>query len=92
MDSPCTIQDDTGDWQREVSKMAHVFKNCTLMVSATSSENSEHEALKDRDPRLKAVEMPVCGSIRELVLCRIVYCLVVLFASPSGKHFRNVTQ
>jgi hypothetical protein len=39
IDSLCIIQDDPEDWQREAAKMASIFRDATLTLSATTSSN-----------------------------------------------------
>lgn len=41
IDSLCIIQDSVEDWLTESAVMGKVYKNCTLCIAATASENSE---------------------------------------------------
>jgi len=41
IDSLCIIQGDESDWAKESSKMAHVYTNSTLNLSATSASSSQ---------------------------------------------------
>ncbi|KAG6364454.1 hypothetical protein INS49_006055 [Diaporthe citri] len=41
IDSLCIIQDSTADWEEESKMMTTVYRDCTLTVSAMSSEKSE---------------------------------------------------
>jgi hypothetical protein len=49
IDALCIIQDSDEDWEREVSKMASVYRNCRLMLSATDSMNSNGGLFRDRN-------------------------------------------
>ncbi|KAH8904653.1 HET-domain-containing protein [Coniochaeta sp. PMI_546] len=40
IDSLCIIQDDVDDWQAEASRMASIFQNCFLVISAAKSSNA----------------------------------------------------
>jgi hypothetical protein len=41
IDSLCIIQDDHRDWQRESAKMADVYQNCVITISATGSSGAD---------------------------------------------------
>lgn len=41
IDSLCIIQDSTEDWEKESKKMTTIYRDCTLTVSALSSEKSK---------------------------------------------------
>lgn len=49
IDALCIIQDSNEDWEREVGKMASVYKNCRLMLSATDSTNGDGGLFRDRN-------------------------------------------
>lgn len=49
IDALCIIQDSNEDWEREASKMASVYKNCPLMLSATDATNSHGGLFRDRN-------------------------------------------
>jgi hypothetical protein len=49
IDALCIIQDSDEDWEREVGKMASVYKNCRLMLSAMDSTNSGGGLFLDRN-------------------------------------------
>ncbi|KAB5536225.1 heterokaryon incompatibility protein-domain-containing protein [Coniochaeta sp. 2T2.1] len=40
IDSLCIIQDDMDDWRAEAAKMASIFQNCYLVVSAAKGSNA----------------------------------------------------
>ncbi|KAF2868686.1 heterokaryon incompatibility protein-domain-containing protein [Massariosphaeria phaeospora] len=41
IDSLCVIQNSPDDWERESAKMASIFRNATLTISASSASNSQ---------------------------------------------------
>lgn len=65
IDSLCIIQDSTADWERESKTMTTVYRDCTLTVSAMSSEKSgdgfltyrpdDGEAVNWESARMKSV-------------------------------------
>src|ERR1700733_13859768 len=50
IDSLCIIQDDENDWRVEASKMAGIYENAVLVVSATASRDSSEGLFRDRKP------------------------------------------
>jgi hypothetical protein len=59
VDSLCIIQDDLQDWEVEASKMASVYQDADLVISATKS-SSVHEGLfSDLHPRFEEHSLSV---------------------------------
>lgn len=50
IDSLCIIQDSPVDWEKEASRMASVYMNAYVTISAAASENSEGGLFFDREP------------------------------------------
>jgi len=50
IDSLCIIQDDENDWRVEASKMAGIYENAELVVSATASRDGSEGLFRDRKP------------------------------------------
>ncbi len=48
IDALCILQDSVEDWARESPKMANVYNNAVLVLSAMSATNSEAGILNDR--------------------------------------------
>ena len=48
IDSLCIIQDNKEDWANESSKMANIYENCYLNISATGSSDSSGGCFGDR--------------------------------------------
>ena len=40
IDSLCIVQDDQHDWRREAAKMASIYQNCVLVISAAKSPSA----------------------------------------------------
>jgi hypothetical protein len=57
INSLCIIQDDRLDWEIECSKMADIYANCTLCISATALANSNGGCLFDRWTRYSSLPM-----------------------------------
>lgn len=51
IDSICICQDDVKDWERESARMAAVYANAYLTLSATGSENDSGGLVGPRKPR-----------------------------------------
>jgi hypothetical protein len=51
IDALCIIQDDPQDWQREASRMAHVYGNADLVLTASSATDS-YEGFLNQERRL----------------------------------------
>lgn len=49
MDAICIVQDSLEDWARESSVMADIYRNGTVMISATAASDSHHGILSPRD-------------------------------------------
>lgn len=50
IDSLCIIQDDENDWRVEASKMAGIYENAELVVSATGSRDGSEGLFRERKP------------------------------------------
>jgi hypothetical protein len=50
IDSLCIVQDDESDWRTEAARMAAMYANAELVVSATSSSDGSGGLFKDREP------------------------------------------
>lgn len=61
IDSLCIIQDDGEDWAREAAKMASVYQNAYLVISATKSAGSDGGLFSNLDPQLKSHTAFVCN-------------------------------
>lgn len=55
IDSICIIQDDAGDWRKECPKMASVYGNAYLVISATSASDGRGGLFRPR-PQARRVE------------------------------------
>jgi hypothetical protein len=53
IDSLCIIQDDRGDWHREASQMADVYRNSYLTLAATKSANNTLGCFIEESPLTK---------------------------------------
>ncbi|KAG4438637.1 hypothetical protein IFR05_005881 [Cadophora sp. M221] len=49
IDSLCIIQDDRGDWAYEASRMADVYEDAVVVISASLSRNPEESFLSPRE-------------------------------------------
>ncbi|KAI0413253.1 HET-domain-containing protein [Xylaria grammica] len=45
IDSLCILQDSKRDWELEAQKMGAVYRNCTVVISASASPGSKHGIL-----------------------------------------------
>ncbi|KAL7941158.1 heterokaryon incompatibility domain-containing protein [Trichoderma barbatum] len=59
IDSLCIIQDDKDDWRKEAAKMASVYQNAYLVISASKSSGSEDSLFGGIDEQLKPNIIPV---------------------------------
>lgn len=55
VDSLCIIQDSLRDWETEAAKMASIYQNSYVTISATDASNGSAKCLADRR---KAVKIP----------------------------------
>ncbi|EHK26862.1 uncharacterized protein TRIVIDRAFT_128562, partial [Trichoderma virens Gv29-8] len=58
IDSLCIIQDDKDDWRKEAAKMASVYQNAYLVISASKSSGSEDSLFGEIDEQLKPSIIP----------------------------------
>lgn len=61
IDSLCIIQDDHMDWRREAARMAEIYQNAYLVVSATSSENAHGGLFRSVDSSFKPTALDIDG-------------------------------
>lgn len=59
IDSLCIIQDDLHDWEAEARKMASVYQNADLVISATKSSNVHEGLSSDLHLRFKEYSLSV---------------------------------
>ncbi|KAH0522824.1 hypothetical protein TsFJ059_006613 [Trichoderma semiorbis] len=59
IDSLCIIQDDKEDWRKEAAKMASVYQNAYLVISASKSFGSGDSLFGEVDEQLKPSIIPV---------------------------------
>ncbi|KAF1924124.1 heterokaryon incompatibility, partial [Didymella exigua CBS 183.55] len=50
IDSLCTLQDSHTDWEREASRMASVYMDAYVTISAAASSNSDGGLFFKREP------------------------------------------
>ncbi|KAH9207793.1 heterokaryon incompatibility, partial [Leptodontidium sp. 2 PMI_412] len=50
IDSLCIIQDDENDWRVESLKMADIYENAELVVSATGAKDGSEGLFRERKP------------------------------------------
>ncbi|KAF2966244.1 hypothetical protein GQX73_g7357 [Xylaria multiplex] len=67
IDSLCIVQDDAEDWRREAGRMAGVYRDAHLVLSATRASSDEEGFLGTR-PRLDHIAFPIESSDNPLVL------------------------
>jgi hypothetical protein len=67
IDSFCIIQDDKSDWLREIPKMAGIYENAELVVSAAASKDGTGGIFWDRKPVqiLASIDRPDSWTARE---------------------------
>jgi hypothetical protein len=58
IDSLCIIQDSKEDWEHEAARMADVYKNSYVTISAESASNSHEGILKQRRFDFEPIEIP----------------------------------
>ncbi|TGJ81909.1 hypothetical protein E0Z10_g6844 [Xylaria hypoxylon] len=78
IDSLCIIQDDAEDWRNEAGRMAGVYRNAHLVLSATRASTDEGGFLGTR-PRFNHVAFTVRSS-------GILLILKLLTPSPLGEE------
>lgn len=71
IDSLCIIQDSLRDWETEAAKMASIYQNSYVTISATHASNGSRRCLSDRQ---KAVKIPYENTtMKELALRARLY-------------------
>lgn len=63
IDSLCIIQDDTNDWEREASRMASVYRNAWLTISADGATSSAGGLFKVVSERVFPPSIELCPGI-----------------------------
>lgn len=69
IDSLCIVQDDKEDWRMEASKMASIYQNAYLVISASKSHNSEESLFGGIDGESNATIIPIPSSSQGSALC-----------------------
>ncbi|KAL7931563.1 heterokaryon incompatibility domain-containing protein [Trichoderma chlorosporum] len=59
IDSLCIIQDDKDDWRKEAAKMASIYQNAYLVISASKSSSSEDSLFSTINGELNPSIIPV---------------------------------
>lgn len=67
IDSLCIIQDSLRDWETEATKMASIYQNSYVTISATNSKNASAKCLSDRQ---KPVKIPYENTMKREVALR----------------------
>jgi hypothetical protein len=62
IDSLCIVQDDKEDWRMEAAKMASIYQNAYLVISASKSPNSEDGLFGGIDGESSPVTIPIPSS------------------------------
>ncbi|KAJ2989916.1 hypothetical protein NUW58_g3221 [Xylaria curta] len=79
IDSLCIVQDDAEDWRKEAGRMAGVYRNAHLVLSAARASSDEEGFLSAR-PRQDYVEFGIQGNAFPLIL-------TLLPPSPPGEEY-----
>lgn len=63
IDSLCIIQDDKDDWRKEAAKMASIYQNAYLVISASKSSGSTDSLFGgfDKKPKPSIIPVPTLG-------------------------------
>lgn len=69
IDSLCIVQDDKDDWRVEASKMASIYQNAYLVLSASKSPSSEHGLFGGIDGESNPTIVPIPSSSQGSALC-----------------------
>ncbi|KAL7954955.1 heterokaryon incompatibility domain-containing protein [Trichoderma compactum] len=69
IDSLCIIQDDKEDWRKEAAKMASVYQNAYLVISASKSSGSGDSLFSEVDQQLKPSVIPIPSLGKESIVC-----------------------
>jgi hypothetical protein len=69
IDSLCIIQDDKEDWRKEAAKMASIYQNAYLVISASKSYGSEDSLFGGIDKQSKASIVPIPSLSPGSALC-----------------------
>ncbi|KAF4627580.1 hypothetical protein G7Y89_g10574 [Cudoniella acicularis] len=62
IDSLCIVQDDLEDWARESSRMASIYRDSYLTLSATSARDGSEGLFKPREVQIGCVKLTAPGS------------------------------
>lgn len=69
IDSLCIVQDDKEDWRMEAAKMASIYQNAYLVISASKSHNSEDGLFGGINGESNPVVIPIPSSSQGSALC-----------------------
>ncbi|KAL6851841.1 HET domain-containing protein [Trichoderma novae-zelandiae] len=69
IDSLCIIQDDQDDWRQEAAKMASVYQNAYIVISASKSSGSDESLFGEIDQQLKPSIVPLPSLGQGVALC-----------------------
>jgi Heterokaryon incompatibility protein (HET) len=90
IDSLCIIQDSTEDWKEESAKMADIYRNADLCISALDSQDSSEGIYRSRDGLLhspcKLWDEPPPGLCIPSGIGGLVYAFADQNSSPSSSE------
>ncbi|UKZ61538.1 uncharacterized protein TrAtP1_002801 [Trichoderma atroviride] len=69
IDSLCIVQDDKEDWRMEAAKMASIYQNAYLVISASKSHNSEDGLFGGINGESNPIVIPIPSSSQGSALC-----------------------
>ncbi|KAL9476208.1 hypothetical protein ACSS6W_006049 [Trichoderma asperelloides] len=69
IDSLCIIQDDKEDWRIEAAKMASIYQNAYLVLSASKSSGSEDSLFGGIDEKSNPITIPIPSLSPGSALC-----------------------
>lgn len=69
IDSLCIVQDDKEDWRMEAAKMASIYQNAYLVISASKSHNSEDGLFGGFNGESNPTIIPIPFSSQGSALC-----------------------
>lgn len=96
IDALCIIQDSPEDWHTEAAKMASVYRNCFVTLSAMDAESSTAGFLKPRSSRQVIVNgdfavrrelLPIADVLERCRLNTRAWCMQERLLSPALLHF-----
>ncbi|KAK1246314.1 hypothetical protein MKX08_000116 [Trichoderma sp. CBMAI-0020] len=69
IDSLCIVQDDKEDWRMEAAKMASIYQNAYLVLSASKSHSSDDGLFGGINGELDPIIIPIPSSSQGSALC-----------------------